>query len=390
MLSLREAKNAEFLEESVGRVVPNLSIDPPPCTIQVDGSVLSKSYFPELYDAIPPSFRVDAQAFTIVNALGRFFKAGTVPGKLVDDILQDHTHGDYSSGSGSHPAHGVAPFVAQYSGSWFRFGDEDTSLSHGVMYGVDATSNEGGGHNHSISIYDVVQQTQNNASGLCLVGPYTAPKHTPVPHYVHVGRDSTKCVVYVPGGGWIYVPDYNESVANWHQVANEFAKRNIHCYRHWYPVATAGNPSFPAALESLVEYLKELSELFSEIYVVGTSAGANVAALALQHGGARYVKKFVGLYGVYDLNAMPASFNTTYTDVYLGTTDPTKRAEASPTVPTIPFRLWHSTADTLVPHTQSLNWGGVDNTVVMTGQGHGFNPKDAGVLPAILDWLEAV
>lgn len=390
MLSLREAKVTEDLVESVGRVVPNLSIDPPPCTIQVDGSTLSKSYFPELYAAVPASFRIDAQSFTIVNALGRFFKAGTSPGKLVDDILQDHTHSDYSTGSGYHPSHGLSPAVGESGSGAFVFGEEQVDQMYGVRSGGSTTSDTGGSHSHSIYINDVVQQTQNNAAGLCLVGPYTAPKHTPVPHYVHVGRDSTKCVVYVPGGGWISVPDYNESVANWHQVANEFAKRNIHCYRHWYPVASPGNPSFPAAHQSLVEYLKELSELYSEIYVVGTSAGANVAALALQHGGAQYVKKFVGLYGVYNLNAMPASFNTTYTDIYLGTTDPAKRTEASPTVPTIPFRLWHSSADTLVPHTQSVNWGGAGNTVVMTGQPHGFNPKDAAVLPAILDWLEAV
>lgn len=390
MLSLREAVVTENLTEAVGRVIPNLCIDPPPCTVQVDGSELSKTYFPELYAAVPASFRIDATKFTIVNALGRFFKAGTVPGKLVDDLLQDHTHSDFTSGGSSHADHTLSPAVGETGSGGFVFGEEDVALSNGVRSSATNTSTTGGSHSHSIYIYDVVQQTQNNASGLCLVGPYTAPKHTPIPHYVHVGRDSTKCVVYVGGGGWISVPDYNESVANWNQVANEFAKRNIHCYRHSYPKAEAGKPSYPAAHESLVAYLKELSSLYSEIYVVGTSAGANVAALALQHGGARYVKKFVGLYGVYNLSTMDASFTSMYIDVYLGTTDPAKRIEASPTVPTIPYRLWHSSADTLVPHTQSVNWGGAGNTVVMTGQPHGFNPKDAAVLPAILDWLEAV
>lgn len=386
MLSLKETRKVEELIECVGRVLPALTVDPPPCCILLDNTPIDRKYFPELYDVTPAHLIISATQFSTPNGYGRFLCGGTNAGVVADDKLGQHSHG-FVTGSSSHPNHdSMSPRPATGGGSdSFNFGQEKTDPGNGYRSGGSMTSNTAGDHYHSISFGSVT-----TVAGVTDVGDCTAPRNTPVPHYMHVGRDSDVCVVFVPGGGWISVPDWNDDIPNWHLVANDFAKRNIHPYRYCYPKAEAGKPSFPAAHEGLVEFLKELSEMYGTVLLYGTSAGANVAALALQHGGAQYVKKFVGLYGVYDLNTMPASFNTTYTDVYLGTTDPAKRTEASPVKPTIPFRLWHSTADSLVPHTQSLNWGGAENTVVMTGQGHGFNPRDAGVMSAILNWLESV
>lgn len=388
MLSLRETRIVEDLSECTGRIMPSLTVDPPPCTVMLDNTPLQRKYFPELYAMTPANLIIDANQFSSPRGYGRFFKAGFTAGVLADDILSRHTH-TANTGTASHPAHGqMSPPVATGGdSSSFNFGTERVAAYNAKRSGANMSSDTRGGHYHLVSFEYPIQVLGGAQTG---AGVKTAPRNTPVPHYMHVGRDSTACVVFVPGGEWITVPDYNDTIPNWWLVANEFAKRNIHTYRYIYPKAEAGKPSFPIAHEGLVEYLEELAAQYDIIYLYGTSAGANVAALALQHGGARYVKKFVGLYGVYDLNAMPPSFNTTYTDIYLGTTDPAKRTEASPTKPTIPFRLWHSTADTLVPHTQSLNWGGAENTVVMTGQPHGFNPKDVGVLPAILNWLESV
>ncbi len=42
MLSLRETRIVEDLSECTGRIMPSLTVDPPPCTVMLDNTPLER------------------------------------------------------------------------------------------------------------------------------------------------------------------------------------------------------------------------------------------------------------------------------------------------------------------------------------------------------------
>ena len=383
MISLRPESALDNLSSSAGKVIVSLSVDPLPCTIPIDGSTVSSTIFPELYNVLPKKQLVGTTGFKLTPIGGRFFKAG-VPWTLVSDKMKNHIHENVSIASASHPSHSYTKDIANGGSSWL-WGSEDSSAAYGVRSGKSVSSSSSGGHSHEVIFGGVIKPTGADASVFVGPGDYSAPANTPLPHYMHVGRDSDSCVLIVAGENFVKSPEINTIIPNLVAVCGEFAKKNIHAYKYSYPAATDSTPSFPAAHLNLVVRINELRSKYKKVYVLGAGAGANIAALAVSLTPTK-VSKFVGLYGIYDLASMPETYKTNYLAKYLGGLTSELLSAASPRQLNIPVKLWHANNDTVVPKQQSLNWAPTSTTLIATG-GNLFNPITVNVMNDILTWV---
>lgn len=357
-------------------------IEPPPSYLPC-GVLVSKALFPELFAVIGHKYTTGTYAGN--GSEGTTFKTPDIKGRFLKPIFDtqdvgnqlngsvvDHTH-SFSMGTGVEPGHGFSPLPT--GGSSFGDGNSVYDPTAAALGGVTYTSSTDGGHSHGIYF---------SSSG----GAETRPYNVAVPTFVHSGKSSDMCVLMVPGGGWIACPDYNEVPPNFAGVAAAFAVENIHVYRSKYPIASAGVSTYPDAYMAITAQLEELKRKYAKVFVLAGSAGANLSARAISER-SWIADKFVGLYGVYDLNGpSSAGFNATYTDVYLGTTNILVREAASPLPMPIPFKLYHGTNDTLVPVGQSTAYGGVNCTVIADFP-HASNPVTAGIMAEIIAFFKS-
>ena len=178
-----------------------------------------------------------------------------------------------------------------------------------------------------------------------------------------------KAVVFVHGGGWISRPTTGTTPANADGLKTLVEASGYKYIAITYPIATDTYKSFPDAHKSVKEQLAQIKREYSKVYVVASSAGANVAALAILED-STIADKFAGFYGVYDIPSMDSGFNTTYSDKY--TND---YVSASPDLIgqlPIPSSFWHGGSDILVPSSQSVNYSS-GTAIIESGQGHSYN-----------------
>lgn len=177
-------------------------------------------------------------------------------------------------------------------------------------------------------------------------------------------------LVFVHGGGWTMAPPVlpAPSTIGLEELAAEagFEYRTI-----TYPLATPDWHSFPHAHHAVMNQLLELRGEFDKVYALGSSAGANLVALAgLERPDS--MDKAALYYGVYDLPAMDDEFNGLYSNLFAA-----DLYQASPThigQLTMPHQLWHGSADALVPPEQSTAYSPA--TILVEGAPHGFHLMD--------------
>ena len=173
-------------------------------------------------------------------------------------------------------------------------------------------------------------------------------------------------LIFVHGGGWVYSPPVLPAPST--KGLPELAQELQYDYATLtYPLATDTYYSFPEAHRSVVSQLKSLRKQYKNVYVIGSSAGANIVALAAIEDPTSMDKAAL-YYGVYDLPAMDSEFNAKYSNKYT----PDLYAASPAHLPriTIKYHLWHGTKDTLVPYSQSVNYDYAKTTLVDAP--HGF------------------
>lgn len=174
-------------------------------------------------------------------------------------------------------------------------------------------------------------------------------------------------VVFVHGGGWKMVPPVlpAPSTAGLPEMA---ARHGFDYIAITYPQATESYHSFPDAHRSVASQLIEMRNSYDAVYAIGSSAGANIVALAAIESPSSMDKAAL-YYGVYDLPAMDSGFNAEYSNLYAS-----DLYAASPThighIP-VTHRLWHGSSDELVPYQQSTAYDD-EHTTVVDGAPHGF------------------
>lgn len=174
-------------------------------------------------------------------------------------------------------------------------------------------------------------------------------------------------LVFVHGGGWVSSPPVLPAPST--KGLPELAQELQYDYTTLtYPLATDTYYSFPEAHKSIVSQLKFLRNQYKNIYVIGSSAGANIVALAAIED-PNSMDKAALYYGVYDLPAMDDDFNSKYSYKY--TQDLYAASPAHLQQMTVKHHLWHGTKDTLVPYSQSVNYD--YNKTTLVDAHHGFN-----------------
>lgn len=371
------------VSQHAGTYRESVCIDPPPSYLPL-GAVVRQELFPELFEKLGHRYTsgtyvgdgTENGLFRLPDAKGRFLMPAFDPleevGEKLNDALTNHIH-QVALSSESMGNHTFYPLPGP--GSSYGDGLSLYSPGNGTVGPVTYTSTYAGDHNHSLSF---------GASG----DIETRPANVAYPTYIHSGRSSDTAVLMVPGGGWISCPGYNSPVPNFMGLAAEFAKENIHVYRCLYRIATAETPSFPYAVDDVIEHLSELRGKYRRVCVLASSAGANLAALALAEN-PHLADRFVGLYGVYDLNGeMSPNFHGLYTDIYLGSVSQEARAAASPKKLKIPSRFYHGEDDVLVPFSQSLSYGEVENTTILPNFQHGSNIVQTGHIGEVIEFFK--
>lgn len=182
-------------------------------------------------------------------------------------------------------------------------------------------------------------------------------------------------VMMVHGGGWVAGDKVAANFANGQYVAtfpNEygFSFSSIN-----YTLASPGNYSYPTAVNDVIAAAEHFISIgVPGIVLLGTSAGANVAALAAI---ARpdLFKAFVGYYGAYDLTKLGEFSVTVQGNIATYTNTP---ALASPTLTagswSLPTVLIHGDADTTVNYQQSVDFGAAIGVtpIILPGVDHSF------------------
>jgi len=154
-----------------------------------------------------------------------------------------------------------------------------------------------------------------------------------------------------------------------------------------YTLADASNHSYPTAVNDVIaaaDYFKATLGV-TDIHILGTSAGANLAALAVI---ARpdLFSSFIGYYGAYDLTKLSEFSVDVQTDIGYFAADP---SAASPALQAgtwnTPSLLIHGDADTTVNIQQTLDFGAAIGVspITVAGAAHAFPifGDPAGVLP---------
>lgn len=183
-------------------------------------------------------------------------------------------------------------------------------------------------------------------------------------------------VMLVHGGGWDSGSKTNPSLDGGNYTLYFPEKYGLSVAAINYTLATPSTPSFPVAVDDIIlaaEFFKS-NHGVNKIHVVGSSAGANLAALAVIARPDLFTS-FVGYYGAYDLTKT-SEFNV---DVQAAINQfTTDKAASSPTLQAgvfnIPAYLVTGDADTVVNMQQTIDFAtalGITPDVV-NGEIHGF------------------
>lgn len=183
-------------------------------------------------------------------------------------------------------------------------------------------------------------------------------------------------VLMVHGGGWISGNRVAANLASGGYVQQFPDKYGIGFASIDYTLADATNRSYPTAVNDVIaaaDYFKNTLGV-TDIHILGTSAGANLAALAVIARPDLFTS-FIGYYGAYDLTKLAQFSADVQTDIGQYTAD---AAAASPTLHagawTTPSILIHGDADTTVNIQQSIDFGTVIGVtpIVVPGAAHAF------------------
>ncbi len=191
--------------------------------------------------------------------------------------------------------------------------------------------------------------------------------------YLPAGRDTinTKWLLFVHGGSWASGDknDFNETIGSIRGQLPDFAFFNIN-----YRFALGGINIYPTQLndvQAAIDFIRSKHNEYhinpNKIVVAGASAGAQLALLqAYKYNDLGYIKAVIDLFGPTDLNDLyynhPVPQEAQFVlQNYLGTTpniNPLIYLQASPinyvTAQTVPTKIFHGTADEVVPIAQSL------------------------------------
>jgi acetyl esterase/lipase len=216
--------------------------------------------------------------------------------------------------------------------------------------------------------------------------------------------DKRYLLVLVHGGGWVggdkHAPNFN----NGDDVLTVATEHGIAVASINYTLATEDEPTAPTntspnVLDNIrvaVETLKrEVNP--DRTVLLGTSAGANLAALAFQ----RYpdlIDGFIGFYGAYDLNEsyrVVIDFSPTVQDMIQTFTggEQGKLDASSPDYYGMddrpPVLLFHGDQDTTVYPRQSIMMARTkDKLVIVKGKGHAFKPFDSEHIDCVIDYVK--
>lgn len=165
-------------------------------------------------------------------------------------------------------------------------------------------------------------------------------------------------VVFIHGGSWRYGDKHSTTMAYYAEslLAQGIAVTSVN-YRlapvHHYPSPTRD-------INCALDYLTTHADTYGidpvRIGIMGDSAGANLAAMNVDHAG---IRAFVGLYGRYDLASSESLSATTRAHIsdYL---DGAPASAASPidqpVATTVRYRLYHGQLDRVVPPHQSQRY----------------------------------
>ena len=190
--------------------------------------------------------------------------------------------------------------------------------------------------------------------------------------------DGAPLVLLVHGGGWTAGSKDNANFEGGNYVLYFPQKYNLSFAAINYTLATDVVKSFPTAVNDIIlaaEHIKAAHGVKS-IHLVGSSAGANLGALAAIERPDLF-DSFVGYYGVYNLDATSQIDPSLYDDIAKYTSNtfaasPINRANEL----TIPAYLVHDSGDTLINVQQTLDFATALNVVpdIVSGQSptHGF------------------
>lgn len=194
-------------------------------------------------------------------------------------------------------------------------------------------------------------------------------------------------VMMVHGGGWVAGDRNGANLAGGAYVKQFPAKYGVGFASIDYRLATVGDKSYPGAVNDVIAaavYLKSLG--VTDLHILGTSAGANLAALAVIARPDLFTS-FIGYYGAYNLTQLGQFSADVQTNIGQYTADP---AAASPTLNAAtwetPALLIHGDADTTVSVQQSADFGSAIGVTPITvaGSAHAFTifGDPAGTLPS--------
>jgi len=182
-------------------------------------------------------------------------------------------------------------------------------------------------------------------------------------------------VMMVHGGGWVAGDRNAANLAGGAYVQQFPEKYGVGFASIDYRLATASEKSYPGAVDDVIAaavYLKGLG--VTDLHILGTSAGANLAALAVIARPDLFTS-FIGYYGAYDLTQLAQFSADVQANIGQYTADP---AAASPTLQaaawSTPALLIHGDADTTVAAQQSADFGAAIGVapISVAGAGHAF------------------
>ncbi|MGK8939203.1 phage tail protein [Stutzerimonas stutzeri] len=194
-------------------------------------------------------------------------------------------------------------------------------------------------------------------------------------------------VMMVHGGGWVAGDRNAANLAGGAYVQQFPEKYGVGFASIDYRLATASEKSYPGAVDDVIAaavYLKGLG--VTDLHILGTSAGANLAALAVIARPDLFTS-FIGYYGAYNLTQLAQFSADVQANIGQYTADP---AAASPTLQaaawSTPALLIHGDADTTVAAQQSADFGTAIGVapISVAGAGHAFTifGDPAGALPS--------
>lgn len=194
-------------------------------------------------------------------------------------------------------------------------------------------------------------------------------------------------VMMVHGGGWVAGDRTGANLASGAYVTQFPEKYGVGFASIDYRLATVSDKSYPGAVNDVIAaavYLKSLG--VTDLHILGTSAGANLAALAVIARPDLFTS-FIGFYGAYNLTQLGQFSADVQANIGQYTADP---AAASPTLNAdtwaTPALLIHGDADTTVSAQQSADFGAAIGVVPITvaGTGHAFTifGDPTGALPS--------